>query len=194
MVEVNSKKELDEIQKNSPFSVTMYRSDNCGHCVQTHPVVEQRCNDVKGAVPVIDCPMDKKFCVNKIKEMGESGIPLVVGIKNGDMKNPAFVVRGAQIDKINHNFDILRQWKDEAVQASGQVPDARPSDEQYMIPDQGNQSAISAMLGLRVGAPRERGHVANLCTPGFDCSMEDFNNAAVEFMLASKGNREPSRT
>lgn len=188
MIEVKSKKELDKLQKETPFSVTMYRSDNCGHCVQTHPVVESRCNDVKGAVPVIDCPIDKKFCMQKIKDMGETGIPLVVGIKNGDVDNPAFLVRGAQIDKINHNFDILQQWKEETARAAGQVPDARPSADQYVIPNEGNSSAIAAMLGLSAGAPRP-GHVPNLCTPGFDCSMDDFNQAAVEFMLASKDKR-----
>lgn len=189
MVEVNSKKELDDLQKNSQFSVTMYRSDNCGHCRETHPVVEQRCKDVEGMVPVIDCPLDKKFCMERVKKMGESGIPLVVGIKEGDIDHPAFLVRGAQIDNINHNFDILAQWKAESMQAAGQVPDARPTAQQMMIPSQGNNDTINAILGLHVGTPRQRSQPIKLCTPGYDCSMEDFDEAAVQLMLASKNKR-----
>lgn len=190
MIDVKSKKELDDLYKQYPFVVTMYRSDNCGHCREAHPVIEQRCKDIEGAVPVADCPVDsKKFCLNDMKKMGEEGIPLIVGVKDGDTKNPAFVIRGAQIENINHNFDILQQWKEEAMRASGRVPDTRPVDQQVMLAPRGNDDAIMSMLGLGAGHARQRSQPVTLCTPGHDCTMDDFNDSAVMFMLSSKGRR-----
>ena len=193
MIEVNSKKELETIQNNSEFSVTMYRSDNCSHCRETHPIVEARCNDMEGMIPVIDCPVDKKFCLNQLKDMGETSIPMLMGVKTGDRKNPAFVVKGAQISNINHNFDILKGWIEEAKRNSGKRPDARPSVQQVMTPDVTNDEGIRAMLGFGAVSGQPSRRPVSLCTPGYDCNTETFEDQAIAYMLSMNGNRNRSR-
>ncbi len=189
MITVNSKKELEDIRNNSEFSVMMYRSDNCSHCKKMHPIVESRCNDVKGFVPVIDCPVDKKFCMKGLGELGKDSIPLVVGYRKAE-KTPSFIVEGAKIDDINNNFDVLEDMISKARDNSGNTGSPQPPGAPMENPSRNVDVTDTVMRSLLSIDPRPHAQQVDLCVPGFNCSNQEYEDRAVAFMLSNKNKRK----
>ena len=194
MIDVNSEEEFNQIIKQSGMAVQMIRSDDCPHCRDLHPLIEKRCKDIEGFIPVIDCPITKPFCHKQIKNYNKKGIPLVVGTQKG---KPVFIVEGAVPDQVNKNFDIMVKMKESAIkqqqQQSGQGNEERIEDSPVMAPviDQAVENDMIKAL-VNFGAPsRQMRKPVQLCTPGFDCSNEEYNDRNIQFLLSRSSKRAP---
>ena len=206
MYQINSEEDLNSIRDNAPFSVIMYGSDKCPGCQKVKPVVDKRCRDVADMVPVAFCPIENEFCKNRVLAYGAEHIPLVVGSEHGSFENPAFKVEGSDIKEVNKYFDALQDTvkkaranvKNGAEKHAPPRPDQKPVDEGQSQPatrdemSRASQSTIDAVVNTNVAfsSSRRNSQPAHLCTPGIDCSNEDFENRAVKFLLSSKNERK----
>lgn len=200
MIPVNSKEELDKLRSENPMAVTMIRSDGCTHCRQLHPLVEKRCKDVEGVIPVIDCPVDKQFCIDELKGLKKESIPLLIGTERSNPNKPVFIIEGADKDQVNNNFDIMKKLVADAKK-KGSMPKnpqkpVEHSGEGLVSPqpagpkrsrDTSTDDMVNAALGFN---PARRNHEpVAMCTPGFDCSSMDYEEKAIDFLLSRKENR-----
>jgi len=192
MIDVNSADEFFKIINESPMAVQMIRSEGCPHCKETHPIVEKRCNDVKGFVPVIDCPVDNAWCMKQLKGYKKTGVPLLVGTQKG---KPVFMVEGARKDEINKNFDIMvdmigkaKGHEQEPEQHQQQRPTRDEDGTRPVIDRKLESDMINTIVGF--GASSRDRSPSPLCVPGIDCSDKDYENSAVAFLLSNKATRK----
>ena len=199
---INSEDELNRIRDNAPFSVIMYGSDKCPGCQKIKPVVDKRCKEVSDMVPVAFCPVENEFCKNKVLAYGAEHIPLIVGAENGSFENPSFKVEGSDVKAVDQYFDALRDMVKKArsngKKNAGQarLPDQKPADEGASQPSSrseiSQQPSFDAATAASAAFGRNRGSTSpvHLCTPGIDCSNEDFEDRAVKFLLSGKSERK----
>ncbi len=188
MVSANSKEEFDRIRNAAPFSVTMVRSDNCTHCRDLHPIIETACDQLQGAIPVIDCPVDNPWCVEQVRRYKKNGIPLVIGTERGKEHAPTFMIEGSRKDEVKKYFGELAK----IVKSTWATRNPGIQPQQHGDPGRGDGIStgkdVDGMVDLLVGAPARRNNVA-LCTPGYDCDRREFEDKAIAFLLARKGKR-----
>lgn len=203
MIEVNSKEEKEQIEKNHSFSVEMFHSHECPHCKQMKPIVEDKCTEVQKIAPspdlvaFIDCPVNKEFCKEEAVALGAKGIPFIVGKPRG--QKPVFEVEGARPNEFIEQMEKIKQLINKSKQAAGVPLDARPAvasqDTAYTYsPPQAVQAVPDADDGrmqFRYDTQQVRNPNATpLCTPGVTCSQADYNARLATFISRMTAKRE----
>lgn len=149
MIRVENKEQLDSLQKEFPFVVKAFLSDNCNPCTALKPELERQCQDTDKlmpfkVVPTIHCPIEEKFCRDEVmnwyvdqykkengitgklskKQMEEvsAGVPVVLGQQTSDGKIH-FSVLGNDQKLIDGNYSAIRslinRTKENWVKESG---------------------------------------------------------------------------
>ena len=201
MYQINSEEDINRI-KEAPFSVIMYGSDKCPGCQKVKPVVDKRCREVSDMVPVAFCPVENEFCKQRVIAYGAEHIPLIVGSEKGSFENPSFKVEGSDIKGVNDHFDALRDVVKRARAQKTSAGHESPQPQQKMVDDgqsqpssrdvmaRASQPLIDTVVSVAFGQSRRNSVPAHLCTPGIDCSNEDFEDRAVKFLLSGKDERK----
>lgn len=112
MIEVKTKEELDKIREKHAFNVTAYTWDQCGICKKFLPEIERECGDLASmtpftAIPTIHCPIEQPFCYDEMMNMGQNGVPFIVGKKRGK-EEPSFEIKGKKTNKLKQAYGILK--------------------------------------------------------------------------------------
>ena len=125
MIAPKTKEELAKIRAEHPVSIDVYTHSKCPHCTAFKPEAEKACVglrsvDKKGAIPVVNCEVDKEFCAEDMRATGAQGVPYTVARIN--VPNAMFVVQGNNPKELNEKFDQLKSMVIEAKKDAGDKP------------------------------------------------------------------------
>lgn len=201
MVKVRSEEEFNQVKERAPFMVTMYGSSKCGGCNNIKPHVSKRACNLQEFIPVVYCDIEHDWCRKQVGDYGSEHIPLIVGTENGSFEEPAFMIKGASKDKereLHENFDILDQMVSQAKtkqkrggNTGGGNAGPQRSPPRASAPPTPVISSTRSSLSLiepilSVSHSRDNFSPSPLCTPGLDCTKEEFNRSAVDYILSRK--------
>jgi hypothetical protein len=205
MINVKSRDEKKKLEESFPAVVTLYHKKGCPHCEEIKPVVEEECNAIdllaggQKVVPIISCPVEKDFCREEAMNYGATGVPFLVGKPQG--QEPWFTVTGSNKKEVRHYFNLLQEMIGESTgnPEQGPVPEQprQQSQQQNTYYSQDNPGMIDAMYRQRSPATVSTGYDPSprpvrrvqMCTPGVDCSPDDFEQRVISFLNARKPGR-----
>jgi hypothetical protein len=110
------------------------------------------------------------------------------------------MIKGARVDEVNKNFDHLKSMIDNAraqhQQHPGGAPDQRPVANPGEYPGvdlvKTSTPVIDALMSVSHSQSHRKFDPVPLCTPGYDCDMNEFEDRAVRFLFSSKVIRKRS--
>jgi glutaredoxin len=191
--------ELEAVASQGDMILFLH-SENCPHCKETLPVIEEECSKSDASLNFVECEVSKNpHCLKLAKAAKISGVPVTMALPRGaSLAKPEWKVTGARkeelrekIKKTNGRVSASAPQKEGGRKGPSGAPPAQRPTPQTAGPVQRTHAADRAVIKMLGRAPtlppdpEMQAYAAprpvDLCVPNKECSRDEFERRFVDF-------------